>query len=350
MGMATDENDARHGLTNFRHVLYEPSSWKRAALNLPLAILITATGIAASGCAKDEKPPVIQKHKIPDWAVEDENIELKVNTFDDKGVKEAYVQLNNELKIPLSKVSSRKENGEKAEWKGSYKIPAGNYGYTIVAEDKASNKSDPKGGEGKIIVYPFDVDNDGISYRDEVKYGLDPNKPDPVAKYILSKNSSFLIPALKFLDEGTVMDTNTKDIIDLIILYYPKIEENVPGSVDKFLNLVDVLPADKKYVVNKEYVNAAKDLFDFASDPRNKKQVELFLNTIKDWDKEDICAMGAYLELAKNPMILSYAKIHLKNEKIDPRLSGLLELLEYGGDLSKPINALSKILPLYCND
>lgn len=335
---------------------YIPTSWNKATVNIAL---LTTVGLTGAGCMLiDRNPPVVQNYTIAGfpateqnkWTVEGENVDIELSTFDNLGAKKAYVQLNNELKIPLSKVSSSKEQGEKGEWKGSDKIPAGEYGYSIVVEDKAKNKSDPKKSEGKITVYPYDADNDGIGYRDEVKYGLDPNKPDPVAKYILSKNSSFLIPALKFLDEGTVMDANTKDIIDLIILYYPKIEENVPGSVDKFLNLVDVLPADKKYVVNKEYVNAAKDLFDFASDSRNKKQVELFLDTIKDWDKEDICAMRTYLELAKNPMVLLYAKSLLKSEKIDPRLSGLLKLLEYGGDLSKPINALSKILPQYCND
>lgn len=97
-------------------------------------------------------------------------------------------------------------------------------------------------------------------------------------------------------------------------------------------------------------MDAARDLLDFASNPGHKRQVELFLDTIKDWDKEDICSVASYLEIAKNPMMFSLAKSLLNPRGVDPKLRGLLELLEYGGDLSKPIDALSKILPMYCSN
>jgi hypothetical protein len=192
----------------------------RIALTSKTTLTIALAGATALtsflyGCAfMDKNPPIIQGYKIPEWSVEEENVDVELNTFDNNGVKEAYVQLNNDLRIPLSKVSSSKEKGEKAGWKGSYKIPVGDYEYIVVVVDRAGNKSDPKGSEGKISAYPFDADKDGIGYRDEVKYGLEPNNPEPVAKYILSRNAGFLIPALKFMDESAVMDENTKNVID----------------------------------------------------------------------------------------------------------------------------------------
>ncbi|MBM3155196.1 MAG: hypothetical protein FJ008_07675 [Chloroflexi bacterium] len=327
-----------------------PNSWGKAALSIGLATIVGLTGVTYGCALVGKNPPVIQNYKIPEWAVEGEKTDIEVSTFDDNGVRETYVQLNNGVKIPLSKVSSIKKGGERAEWKGSYEIPVGEHDYIIVAEDKAGNKSDPTKNEGKIIIHPPDADNDRISYRDEIKYGLDPYKPNPSARYMLDKNSGFLMPALKFLDEGTVMDENTKELIDLVILYYPKIERNVPGSVDKFIKFIDVLPADERFIVDSEYIDAARDLLDFASDPGNKRQVEMFLDIIKDLNKEDICLAAPYIELAKNPTMLRLVKSLATPDMVPPKLRGFLEFLESGKDLSKPINALSIILPLYCSN
>ena len=196
--------------------------------------LLTGTALAmlasaAVGCAKDESPPVIQNHGIfqndeeVKWVVEDENVELEVNTLDDTGVEEVYVQFGSAEPISLTKVYSEKNEVEEAEWKAGTNLPAKEYGYTIVAKDKNNETK----VEGAITVYPEDADEDGLSYREELKYGTDPNKKNPVAKYLLGKNLAVYIPELLVLDEDGVMDDSEKAFIDVL----PVMDEEFAGYV-----------------------------------------------------------------------------------------------------------------------
>ncbi|MCJ7743050.1 MAG: hypothetical protein MUO99_00610, partial [Dehalococcoidales bacterium] len=107
-----------------------------------LATAIILVGVA-SGCAKDVNPPVIQQSQMPEWAVENENIDLTVRTADDRGVEEVYVQFDSGEKIPLAKVDNKKNGEEVANWQASFKLSSKDHSYSIVAEDKSGNKSDP---------------------------------------------------------------------------------------------------------------------------------------------------------------------------------------------------------------
>jgi hypothetical protein len=142
----------------------------KLAAALPLAATLFLSG---AGCAKDVNPPVIQHTNMPEWAVEGEYIDLSVRTTDDRGVQGAYIQFGSGDKIPLAKMNSQQNGEEIANWEISLNLAPNDYTYRIVARDRANEVSK----EGKITIYPNDADNDGIGYRDEIKYGSDPNKP-----------------------------------------------------------------------------------------------------------------------------------------------------------------------------
>ena len=182
-----------------------------------VAATLGITGVVAPACGKpDENPPIIQNYQIAEWTQEDEDVELKVNTLDDRGVEQVYVQFesgeNAPLIINLTKTHSEKNGGEKAEWELSTKLPPKEYVYSIVAKDTVNETE----VDGKISVYQKDADGDGLSYRDELKYGTDLNKKNPVVRYLLDKNLGIYVPQLMALDEDEVMDDCERAFIDVL--------------------------------------------------------------------------------------------------------------------------------------
>ena len=63
---------------------------KKAIANIALAGAIALTG-ASYGCAKDETPPVIQNYQMPEWVVEGEDANFKVDAYNDKKVETVYL-------------------------------------------------------------------------------------------------------------------------------------------------------------------------------------------------------------------------------------------------------------------
>ena len=246
---------------------------KRMALAcFGLVAVIAVTG-AASSCAKDANPPAIQQSEISEWAVEGDNIDLTARTTDDIGVKEVFVQLDSGEKIPLTKLASKKDVQEISDWKASFKLPAKVYQYSVVARDSTNEVKK----EGNITIYPFDADSDGIGYRDEIKYGLDPNKKNHVAKYLLDKNLDIYIPVFTYLDNDGVVDAQEKALIDLAIEYAPKITQILPGLYGEIVKLPDLSKIEEKDV------EAIQDILILAGDPKYKPAFESMLNEgIKD--------------------------------------------------------------------
>lgn len=237
-----------------------------------LAAVIAVTG-AASSCAKDVNPPAIQQSEISEWAVEGDNIDLTVRITDDIGVKEVFVQLDSGEKIPLTKLASKKDVQEISDWKASFKLPAKVYQYSVVARDSTNEVNK----EGNITIYPLDADSDGIGYRDEIKYGLDPNKKNHVAKYLLDKNLDIYIPVFTYLDNDGVVDAQEKALIDLAIEYAPKITQTLPGLYGEIVKLPDLSKIEEKDV------EAIQDILILAGDPKYKPTFESMLNEgIKD--------------------------------------------------------------------
>jgi hypothetical protein len=164
-------------------MLFKPNrAWNKSSLGRKILLISAAIGmlvLSSFSCTKDENPPVINDYKVPEWVQEGENIELKVNTFDDIGVREVYVQFGNESKISLTRTNSDKNKGENSEWSGSFNLPPNSYKYEIIARDTSNETKSP----GSLIVFHKDADSDGLSYREEVKYGTDPDKKNPCVYY-----------------------------------------------------------------------------------------------------------------------------------------------------------------------
>jgi hypothetical protein len=190
---------------------YAPTSWKKAAVNMALAGTIGFTGFAAYGCAKDEIPPLILRCEIQRWAVEDEFILLSADATDNREAKEVYLQFPDGRKEYLAKTE-----GETSGWETNLKLPPGNYIFDVIAKDFSNNEH--RLYDKELAVYPYDADNDKIGYRDEIEYGLDPNKPNPNIKYILVKHPELgsYITQLKILDDNGIQDDNKKAFIDLL--------------------------------------------------------------------------------------------------------------------------------------
>jgi murein DD-endopeptidase MepM/ murein hydrolase activator NlpD len=148
---------------------------RKAAL---IVLLTVATIFAGSGAAcdylqPDKTPPVIQSCQIPQWAVDYENVDFKVDASDDRGVKEVYVQFTDGSKIPLSKTSDKRTDaGDESEWDASQKLPVGVYKYHIVAKDER-NETDSNLLELTVGLYTVkgvvyaDYNGDGINEDNE---------------------------------------------------------------------------------------------------------------------------------------------------------------------------------------
>jgi len=232
---------------------------------LATAIVLAAL---ASGCATDVNPPVIKQYKMPEWAVEDENIDLSVSTADDRGIKEIYVQFDFGDKISLTKVDSKKNGEEVANWEASFKLSPKDYSYSIVAKDTANESKK----DGKIAVYPKDADGDGISYRYEIKYGLDPNKKNPISMYLLDNNLGVYIPVFTYLESDEAMDSNEKSFIDLVIEYHPEISQSLLGFYGEIAKLPDLRTIEEKDV------EAIEDILVLAIKQEHKDAFESMLN------------------------------------------------------------------------
>jgi hypothetical protein len=243
-------------------------------LKLATAVALTATLLlSGAGCAKDENPPVIQQADMPEWAVEDENINLSVRTADDRGVKEVYVQFDSGDKIPLTKLDSHKNGEEVTNWQVNLNLAPNDYTYSIIAADRANEAKK----EGKISVYQEDADGDGLAYREELKYGTDPNKKNPVAKYLLDKNMGILIPDLKHLEQDGVMVDDEKAFVDVLVVYQPRVNQILPELYGEIMKLPDLLAIEGKDA------EAVEDILALASDPKYKSAFESIINEgIKD--------------------------------------------------------------------
>lgn len=227
-----------------------------AAVTLTAALLLSG-----AGCAKHEAPLTIQiQNEIPEWIVEGEDIVLSVNTSDDNGVTEAYVQLDDGSKQPLTKIE-----GETSAWETTLKLPPGNHTFSVVASDKSNEAKVDR----EVTVYPSDADNDGISYRDELKLGTDSNQPNPIAKYALDKDLGTYLPQLLSLENDGVVDEKDKAFVDLVAKY-PKAGELVPGIYAELLLLPDI--SNEKYSkMDNDDLTAIEKILQLASNPGNKE-------------------------------------------------------------------------------
>lgn len=183
----------------------------------------------------DESPPVVQNCEVAGWVVEDEDVELKVNTLDDRGVKQVYVQFesgeNAPLIINLTKTHSEKNGGEKAEWELSTKLPPKEYVYSIVAKDTINETI----VDGKISVYPR-MDENIIEYVLKKNLTIEDNKRTELEN--------------KFLREP---DKYTQEIFDYYISEVNKHNQELAIELKK-------LP-DFKHIEIKD-VEAVEDILD----------------------------------------------------------------------------------------
>jgi len=136
--------------------LYTSYSSKR--LNLAIMVALTAAFLLfGAGCTKDENPPVIQQVEIPESVIEGENIDLIVTTTDDRGVQQVYIQFGSGHKILLTKMESKKNGEEVANWEVILKLaPKEKYQYSIVARDTVNETKK----EGEITVFPSNANNE----------------------------------------------------------------------------------------------------------------------------------------------------------------------------------------------
>ncbi|MBM4454092.1 MAG: hypothetical protein FJ013_05875 [Chloroflexi bacterium] len=241
-----------------------PGSWRKAIARIGLAAVVGFGGLAYGCIGKDDIPPVIQEWKAPEWVVEGEDVSFKVDAYDNRKVETVYLQFGDGTSVPLTKTYTEKAEGEKSNWETSLKLSPGEYIFSVVAKDK---KNETK-ADGKITVYPNDADGDGLGYRDELKYGTDPNKKNPVVKYALDKGLEVYFPKLKHLEADEVMDNNEKALIDLLYVYNPKVSQTLPTLYDEVLILPELLVVDEKDVTG------LGKIFKAASDPQYKNPFE----------------------------------------------------------------------------
>ncbi len=223
--------------------------WAKKLNPAAAAVLTIALLLTGAGCAKDEKPPVIQQVDMPERVVEDVNVKLTVRTADDRGAEEVYVQFDSIDKILLTKTDSQKNGEEISNWAASFRLSPKDYSYSIVAEDKAGNKSDPK--EGKITVYSKDS-----------LYG-----------YTQGKGIDTYLSQIVSLEKNGIVDANGRAFIDLVAKY-PKAGELVPGTYAELLLLPD-LSLEKYLKIDERDLKAAEKIIKLASDP---KYTSAFLN------------------------------------------------------------------------
>ncbi len=243
---------------------YLPDSWKKAIVSFGLAGVVGVTGTASGCITQDKKPPVIQHYEIAKLAGEDEIIDLKVKTLDDKAVEQVYIQFDNEKKI-LKKVNSKKNGGEEAEWETSFKLPPKNYSFSIIAKDR----------------------NNQTTHNDNI--------------LVLNKNFGIYLPQLKSLaydgiDENerafidslqTMGDEFIKWVIKNKYLFEDKkimpLEVNALREPDKFLQQLFDYNISEIGKIDLELANELKKLPDF-------KTIE-----IKDIEAlEDMVALAPY--------------------------------------------------------
>lgn len=214
-------------------------------------LLGAAVGVAllfvGFGCAKDVTPPVIQQIDAPEWAVEGENVILNVRTSDDSGVSETYVEFSSGDKTSLSRLDRKKSGEEIANWQATWKLVPGDYPYTIVAQDKAGNRSDPK--EGNITVYP----------------------KDSLHGYAWNKGIDEYLSQLANLEKNGIVDANGKAFVDLLTKYQ-KAGELVPRIYAEILKLPDLMAVDGKDI------EAAEDILGLANEPDNKDAFQSMLS------------------------------------------------------------------------
>jgi hypothetical protein len=137
---------------------------RKAALIVLLtaATVFAGTATACDYLQPDKNPPVIQSYQIPQWAVDYENVDFKVDASDDRGVKEVYVQFVDGSKIPLNRMSDKRTDaGNESEWDASQKLPVGVYKYHIAAKDER-NETDSKDLELTVGLYTVK----GVAYAD----------------------------------------------------------------------------------------------------------------------------------------------------------------------------------------
>jgi len=247
-------------------------------------ITLVLLASSAVGCAKDEIPPVIQEWKADRWVVEGEDANLKVDVYDNRKVETVYLQFGDGTIVPLTKTYSEKAEGENSTWETSLKLSPGEYAFSVVAKDK---KNETK-ADGKISIYPNDADGDGLGYRDELKYGTDPNKKNPVVKYALDKGLGVYLPVLARLDEDGVMDKNEQGFVDLMTLH-PEADQNVPEIYDELLKLPD-LSMEKYSRIDEKDLEAVEDILVLADNPKYRAVIESMLNEgIRD--ERQYCAL-----------------------------------------------------------
>lgn len=200
------------------------------------------TVAAASACAKDETPPVIQNLQVPQYTVEGGKTVIEIETYDNRGTENVDVYLNNELIGTLTKKDIDKTEGEKTSWEGSFELPVGNDSVSIVAVDNAGNKSETK--EDKITVYSKNS-----------LYG-----------YAQDKGIDNYLPQLVGLENNGILNEYGQAFTDLVVKY-PKAGEFVPGIYTDILKLPD-LSMEKYSKIDEKDIKAVEKILALASDPK----------------------------------------------------------------------------------
>jgi len=225
----------------------------KLATALSLSVTLLLSGF---GCAKDETPPVIHKYEMPDLAVEDEIILLNAYVSDDKEVKEVYIQFDDGSKKHLAKIEE-----ETSTWEINLELAPGNHTFSLIARDNCNNESKI---DEELTVYPYDGDSDEIGYRDEIKYGLDPDKPNPNIEYILVKHPE---------NDGN-LDENEKALIDLL----PMMDEDfIKYVTDNKFTFEDgkISDSELNLLMNPDSQNYIQQLFNQYISDVNKVNPEL---------------------------------------------------------------------------
>ncbi len=120
--------------------------------SIPVLFTMLLIGvIIAAGCTR-ANVPVIQQSNMPSSIVQGQSIDLTIHTASDTAVKDVYIQFGDGDKIPMTKMEVQNKSQELADWGVILNLPAGEYSYRVVAEDRSGNKSLPL--EGKITVTP----------------------------------------------------------------------------------------------------------------------------------------------------------------------------------------------------
>jgi len=121
-----------------------------------------------------------------------------------------------------------------------------------------------------------DTDADGLTDGQEVlTYKTDPLKPNPIIAHALKVNPDFSIKHLDVLQkiEADIdVGDNGQELVNVMIKYYPKVDENIPSLYDEIMKLPDFSRIEERDI------SASDEIFNLASNPKYREAFESMLN------------------------------------------------------------------------